>query len=216
MACINALLIEDSSIVRHRIAAILQDGSEPELFLDAAESLGDGLAAMKETRFDVVLLDLGLPDSEGLETLQRFRKAQPEVAVVVLTGTMGDSESALEGIRQGAQDYLNKEVAAQPQVLRRALLYAIERGRLQREQEHLIHQLQEALENIKTLKGLLPICGACHKVRDDEGYWQQIESYISDHSDAQFSHTLCNDCLKERHPNLYDRVMAEVGKSKQQ
>jgi hypothetical protein len=57
-------------------------------------------------------------------------------------------------------------------------------------------QLQEALDNIKTLKGLLPICANCKKIRDDQGYWKQIEAYIEDHSDALFTHGLCPECVK--------------------
>ena len=65
------------------------------------------------------------------------------------------------------------------------------------EREKLISKLQEALDNIKTLKGLLPICANCKKIRDDKGYWNQIESYIRDRSDAEFSHGICPDCAKK-------------------
>jgi hypothetical protein len=65
------------------------------------------------------------------------------------------------------------------------------------EQRELIAKLQDALANIKTLKGLLPICASCKKIRDDKGYWSQIEVYVRDHSDAEFSHGLCPDCAKK-------------------
>lgn len=64
-------------------------------------------------------------------------------------------------------------------------------------------KLQEALENIKTLKGMLPICSSCKKIRDDKGYWNQIETYIRDHSDAEFSHSLCPVCTKKLYPDLF-------------
>jgi PAS domain S-box-containing protein len=70
------------------------------------------------------------------------------------------------------------------------------------EREKLIFQLQEALDNIKTLKGLLPICANCKNIRDDKGYWNQIEAYIRDHSDAEFSHSICPDCAKKLYPDL--------------
>jgi PAS domain S-box-containing protein len=76
------------------------------------------------------------------------------------------------------------------------------------ERERLIAELQSALENVKTLSGLLPICGSCKKIRDDKGYWQRIEAYVSERSDAQFSHGLCPSCadrmkaeLRERYPS---------------
>jgi len=64
--------------------------------------------------------------------------------------------------------------------------------------------LTSALENVKVLKGLLPICARCKKIRDDKGYWNQIEEYISIHTDADFTHSLCPDCAKELYPELYN------------
>lgn len=80
--------------------------------------------------------------------------------------------------------------------------------RLQTEQEHeqLIGKLQEALQKIKTLSGLLPICASCKKVRDDHGYWRQIEVYIRDHSEAEFSHGICPDCAQKLYPDLYQNL----------
>jgi hypothetical protein len=69
--------------------------------------------------------------------------------------------------------------------------------RLNLEKEMAIDGLKEALNKISTLRGLLPICAACKKIRDDKGYWNQIETYIMEHSDADFSHGICPDCAKE-------------------
>jgi len=79
-----------------------------------------------------------------------------------------------------------------------------ERKRIEEEREKLIHELQDALANIKTLRGLLPICSYCKKIRDDKGYWNRIESYIQDHSGAEFTHGMCPECLKKFHPDLVD------------
>jgi len=78
----------------------------------------------------------------------------------------------------------------------------IERKRVGEERERLILQLQDALAEVKQLSGLLPICASCKKIRDDKGYWNQIEEYICDHSDAIFSHSLCPDCLKKLYPDI--------------
>ena len=64
----------------------------------------------------------------------------------------------------------------------------------------LIHELTGALGNIKTLKGLLPICSSCKKIRDDKGYWQKVESYISEHTEAEFTHGICPDCVRRVYP----------------
>jgi len=76
------------------------------------------------------------------------------------------------------------------------------RKQAEEEREKLISKLQEALDNIKTLKGLLPICASCKKIRDDKGYWNQIEAYIRDHSDAEFSHSICPDCVNNVYSDL--------------
>jgi PAS domain-containing protein len=77
-----------------------------------------------------------------------------------------------------------------------------ERKRLENEREALITQLTTALADVKTLSGLLPICSSCKKIRDDTGYWRTLEGYISDHSEAQFSHGLCDDCMHKLYPEL--------------
>ncbi len=69
--------------------------------------------------------------------------------------------------------------------------------------EKLIDELQEALANVKALKGLIPICASCKKIRDDEGYWHQVEVYIRDHSEAEFSHGICPDCVKKLYPREF-------------
>lgn len=79
-----------------------------------------------------------------------------------------------------------------------------ERTRLEKEREKLIVQLQQAVAEIKTLHGIVPICASCKKIRDDEGAWHQLEAYISRHTDARFSHGICKDCAKKLYPEYYD------------
>ena len=78
----------------------------------------------------------------------------------------------------------------------------IEREKAEEERNQLIAQLREALAKIKTLTGLLPICSACKKIRNDRGIWEQIEIYIRDHSDADFSHSICPECMKKLYPYI--------------
>jgi len=77
-----------------------------------------------------------------------------------------------------------------------------ERKRAQIEKDNLIVELKDALRKVKTLSGLLPICASCKKIRDDNGYWNQIESYIKTHSEADFSHSICPDCAKRIYPDF--------------
>lgn len=77
-----------------------------------------------------------------------------------------------------------------------------ERKRVEMERERLLRELQEALAHVKTLSGLLPICSHCKKIRDDHGYWTQIEAYLHEHSEAEFSHGLCPDCVTILYPDF--------------
>jgi len=88
----------------------------------------------------------------------------------------------------------------------------IEIKRAEEAREKLIRELQEALANIKILRGMLPICSSCKKIRDDKGYWNQIESYIRDHTEAEFTHGICPECMKKLYPDLYERDKhADIG-----
>jgi len=84
-----------------------------------------------------------------------------------------------------------------------------ERKQNEEVREKLIEELHDALVKVKTLSGLLPICTSCKKIRDDKGYWNQIEKYIRDHSEAQFSHSLCPECSKKLYPELHDGSSSE-------
>jgi bacterioferritin-associated ferredoxin len=81
-----------------------------------------------------------------------------------------------------------------------------ERKAIEKEREKLIAELKDSLAQVKKLSGLLPICSHCKKIRDDKGYWNQIESYIYDHSEADFSHSICPECAKKHYPDfdIYD------------
>ena len=79
---------------------------------------------------------------------------------------------------------------------------ALKQGEMER--DNLIGQLRSALNDVKTMSGFLPICSNCKKIRDDDGYWQQVEKYIQDHSSALFSHSICPDCAKKLYPDCYN------------
>jgi hypothetical protein len=87
-----------------------------------------------------------------------------------------------------------------------------QRRRIEEERRRLTDDLQDALAKIKRLRGLLPICASCKKIRDDKGYWNQLETYIQDHSEAEFSHGFCPECMKK----LYGVSLDEDTDSKKQ
>jgi DNA-binding NtrC family response regulator len=187
MSTIRILLIEDSQSDTQLMKAILTV-EKMDFALTNVERLADGLAKLKEQNFDVIITDLGLPDSIGLNPVAELHHQAPHLPLIVLT-RLGDEETALEAIKMGAQDYLPKD-RLEGIWFARTINYAIERQRLTR-------QLTEALENVKTLNGLLPVCASCRKVRDDKGYWSQIETYIQKHTTASFTHGMCPECAKK-------------------
>jgi len=85
------------------------------------------------------------------------------------------------------------------------LIYEV-RSNLEK-REKLIEELQQALDQVKTLSGLLPMCSSCKKIRDDKGYWNQVEVYICDHSDAMVSHGLCPECAQKLYPEIYRKIV---------
>jgi hypothetical protein len=86
------------------------------------------------------------------------------------------------------------------------------RKQTETERDLLIHDLEEALANVKSLSGLLPICANCKKIRDDQGYWSQVESYIETHSEATFTHGICPDCIKKLYPDLVKKGLGDSTK----
>ena len=87
-----------------------------------------------------------------------------------------------------------------------------ERKRTEAEKEQLIVQLQKVMQDVKVLSGFLPICASCKKIRDDTGYWRQIEEYISEHSNALFSHGLCPECSRKLYPEFHDELQRRTEK----
>ena len=112
---------------------------------------------------------------------------------------MAESRQETEEALRKAHDELEQRVEERTSELVREIE---ERKRVEKEREKLIHEIQDALAQIKKLSGLLPICASCKEIRDDEGYWNQVEVYIRDHSEAEFTHSICPDCMKKLYPDV--------------
>ena len=148
--------------------------------------------------FDVVLSDLTLPDSQGLDTFLGVHDRYPDIPVIVLTAS-NDVQLALRAVQEGAQDYLVKG-QFDDSLLVRAIRYSIERQKL-------VTKLEKSVREIKQLRGLLPMCAWCKSIRDDKGYWKNVETYIEEHTAASFTHGICPKCLKKiAPPNLLREI----------
>jgi PAS domain-containing protein len=107
-----------------------------------------------------------------------------------------------EMLRQELEKRVERRTAELRKTNENLMREVAERKRAEQEREAVIVELKKALAQVKKLSGFLPICASCKKIRDDEGYWQQIEAYIRDHSEAQFSHGLCPECAKKLYPDF--------------
>lgn len=194
---IGALLIEDNPDDAVLIQRYLQASQKGVYNVIHVDRLADGLESLKRVIFDVILLDLVLPDGPmGIETFEIVYAQASHIPIIVLTGYDND-ELAVEAVQKGAQDYLVKGLVTGPG-LGRAIRYAIERKKL-------LTQLEQSMKEIRKLRGFLPICANCKKIRDDKGYWTQVEVYISEHSEAEFSHGICPDCAQKMYPKYYQK-----------
>lgn len=163
--------------------------------------LTDALAFLSNEQVDVIILDLVLSDSQGIQTFRRIHARSESVPIVVFS-MIDDEGTALEAVKLGAQDFLFK-TDLRADLLIRSMNYAMERKRIQLRLSQTVSDLKQALNEVETLSGLLPICVTCSKIRDDHGYWSRVEQYIKVHSKAQFTHSLCPDCYVELYPEIY-------------
>lgn len=124
------------------------------------------------------------------------------VAIVRDVTERAEARHALEQARSELETRVRERTADLQRTNEKLHAEIAMRKRSQAEREKLIEELQDALRKIKTLKGLIPICASCKKIRDDSGYWNQIEVYIRDHSDAEFSHGICPECSARLYPEL--------------
>jgi CheY-like chemotaxis protein len=166
--------------------------------------VGNGAAALEIlSRPDspsIAILDWMMPEIDGPEVCRRVRAEVPQDRYLVLLTTRDAREDAVEGLEAGADDYLVKpfhrgELLARVKVGVRVL--SLQEGLTKR-----VDELQLALSRVKQLQGLLPICSYCKSIRSDENYWQQVDAYIVQHSDAQFTHGIC--------PSCYERLSKEL------
>ncbi|MCK9244171.1 MAG: hypothetical protein M0P75_02765 [Candidatus Marinimicrobia bacterium] len=117
------------------------------------------------------------------------------------------TETELTNYRDHLEDLVRERTQQLQKLNEKLQSEIIEHERAEREKEKLIAELTEALANIKQLKGLIPICASCKKIRDDEGYWNEVEAYIGQHSEAEFSHGICPDCAQKLYPEIYANLV---------
>ncbi len=183
------------------------------LIQDEVEALGhqvvgralDGRQAVemaRNLRPDVVLMDIVMPEMDGLQATRLIQDSCP--VPVVLLSAYDDIGLVQKAGEVGAGAYLVKPSCAAE--LARGMAIAIARFADLTALRRLNAELQKALDEVKTLRGILPVCSNCRKVRDDEGYWQEVDVSIERHLDLEFSHGLCEQCSKALYPQEYEAL----------
>jgi len=144
----------------------------------------------------MAILDWMMPGMDGLTICRRIRAlpVTPPRYLILLTAR-NDYVDIVAGLEAGANDYVTKPFHHAE--LRARVRVGIRVQELQGKLADQVRDLETALKQVKQLRGLLPICMYCKKIRKDEDYWQQVETYISEHSEAEFSHGICPDCYGE-------------------
>jgi AmiR/NasT family two-component response regulator len=201
---IRVLIVEDSPTFSRAIEEMLKG-----MGYIVVGRATDGQHAIEMTQSlhpDVILMDVGLPHMDGIQSTQHIQARCPTPVVVLTAHEL--PEIIERASKAGVGAYLLKPPKAAE--IERAITIAMARfadmmelRRLNAELQIRNQKLQEALIKVKTLRGLLPICASCKKIRDDQGYWQQVEVYVRDHSDAEFSHGLCPDCARKLYPDFF-------------
>ncbi|PKN18831.1 MAG: response regulator [Deltaproteobacteria bacterium HGW-Deltaproteobacteria-6] len=169
---------------------------------------GNGLEALEiikgENSPEIIILDWLMPGMDGIEVIRNVRQMKSSSPPYIILFTVRDEKGAIiEGLDAGADDYVTKpfdkdEFHARIRVGERYV-------RLQNALAQRIKELQDAIAQIHTLRGIIPICSFCHKIRNDQKSWERLEKYIGDHSEAEFSHGICPECAKKHYPGFLEK-----------
>lgn len=170
-----------------------------------AKSGRDALKLMESVRPDLVLLDVMMPEMDGFAVCREI-KGNPvtEDTPVIFLTALGDPINEMAGFEAGAVDYVVKPF--KPVIVKMRVRTQLQIRRQRELLERKNAELEEALHKVQLLSGLLPICMMCKKIRDDQGYWNQLENYISQHSDARFSHGYCPECFEKHMVELHAQL----------
>ena len=196
------LIAEDDTVIRRLLQVTLsRSGFEVVAVANGRQALEE---MQKPDAPRLAVLDWMMPEIDGLDVCRRIRAnaGVPYVYILVLTAK-GRKEDLVEGLDAGADDFLTKPF--DPQELRSRLRVGQRTLDLEAALRTKVSELQEALDRVEQLQGLLPICMHCKKIRDDENRWHRVETYIAKRSAAEFTHALCEECREMHYPRIPSR-----------
>ena len=189
----KVLIADDEAVCRCILESTLaESGFEVTMATDGLEAWR---AFQNPNPPALAILDWMMPGMDGVELCRKIRQNPQTLPpyLIVLTAR-SDKEDVVSGLTAGADDYITKPFSRAE--LRARLQVGVRIVGLQTSLAARVAELEEALLRVKQLQGLLPICSYCKKIRNDRNCWQQLENYIGERSEAQFSHTICPDCFE--------------------
>jgi phosphoserine phosphatase RsbU/P len=188
------LIAEDESVSRRMLEATVSKwGYEVSLACDGNEAWQQ---LQHPASPPLLILDWQMPGIDGIDLCRRIRERRELSSLYVILLTSRDTKKDLvHGLEAGADDYVTKPF--DPEELRARLHVGTRVIGLQHALAERVEELEAALYREKQLQGLLPICCYCKKIRDDSNYWHQVEAYMAQHAQVQFSHSVCPECTEK-------------------
>ncbi len=191
------LVAEDDAVTRKILTATLKrlgweviTASDGTAAWDTLETLGG------ENAPELVLLDWMMPGMDGIEICRKLRSTPGfEFIYIILLTSRSEKEDLAMGLMAGANDYIAKPF--HPIELESRVRVGVRMVKLQRSLASRVTELEAALAHVQRLQGLLPICSYCKKVRNEANYWEQVDSYLTTHSDVELTHGICPQCLEK-------------------
>lgn len=202
---IQILVVDDDPEVLFATSRVLKSAGYQVL---QATSGQECLELVRRNPPALILLDVVLPDVQGTEVCRQIKQElkASRIFIVLLSGVKTASEEQADGLEGGADGYIARPISNKELLARVRAMLRI--AQAEQERDRLYLELKEAQDKVKVLSGLLPICCHCKMIRDDAGYWRQLESYVQKHSEASFSHGICPECAQKYYPELglYDEA----------
>ena len=193
MSPLQVLVADDDAVSRTIVGAMLKKAGYPVIYATDGEQAWRTLDS--EDPPALALLDWEMPGLQGPEVVKRIRgKEMPRPTYVILLTSRHSSADIVEGLRAGADDYVTKPADEDELIARVSVGARV--VQLQTALAERVRSLEEALANVKALQTLLPMCAYCKSIRNDQNYWEKVETYFTQHSNVSFTHSYCPNCYE--------------------